>query len=96
MAFGRWGLQVLNGVLRLIGQYRPLLFFGVPGVVLVLAGLGWGVHVVRVYQRAQQLAIGYALISVLLFTLGGLSLFAGLILHSVRSMLLEMRHPTSR
>jgi glycosyltransferase involved in cell wall biosynthesis len=25
------GLMVLNGVLRLIGQYRPLVFFGVPG-----------------------------------------------------------------
>lgn len=86
------GLLVLNGVLRLIGQYRPLLFFGVPGALLVLVGLGWGVHVVRVYQRAQQLAIGYALMSVLLFILGGLSLFTGIILHSVRALLLEIVH----
>ncbi len=84
------GLLVLNGVLRLIGQYRPLLFFGVPGVLLAMAGLGWGIYVVRIYQRAQQLAIGYALISVLLFMVGGLSLFAGIILHSVRALLLDL------
>jgi glycosyltransferase involved in cell wall biosynthesis len=84
------GLLVLNGVLRLIGQYRPLLFFGVPGVVLAIVGLGWGIYVVRIYQQAQQLAIGYALISVLLFMLGSLSLFAGIILHSVRALLLDL------
>jgi glycosyltransferase involved in cell wall biosynthesis len=84
------GLRVLNGVLRLVGQYRPLLFFGVPGLVMLLVGLGWGVYVVEIYRRSQNLAVGYALISVLLFVLGSLSLFAGLILHSVRALLLEM------
>jgi glycosyltransferase involved in cell wall biosynthesis len=91
------GLLVLNGVLRLIGQYRPLLSFGLPGLVLALVGLGWGVYVVLIYQRAQQLAMGYALISVLLFMLGGLSLFTGIILHSVRALLLDLvRHSEDR
>jgi glycosyltransferase involved in cell wall biosynthesis len=85
------GLRVLNGVLRLVGQYRPLLFFGVPGLVLLLAGIGWGAYVVYLYQRAQMLAIGYALISVLLSMLGALGLFAGVILHSVRALLLDMK-----
>lgn len=84
------GLGVLNGLLRLVGQYRPLLFFGVPGLVLLLAGLGWGVYVVEIYRRSLSLAVGYALISVLLFVVGSLSLFAGIILHSVRGLLLEL------
>ena len=63
------GLTVLNGVLRLVGQYRPLLFFGVPGMVLLLVGLGWGAWVVKIYQSTQQLAVGYTLISVLLVIL---------------------------
>ncbi|MBM2827407.1 MAG: glycosyl transferase family 2 [Dehalococcoidia bacterium] len=33
------GLWVLDGILRLIGQYRPLLFFGVPGAILIIAGI---------------------------------------------------------
>jgi glycosyltransferase involved in cell wall biosynthesis len=90
------GLMVLNGVLRTVGQYRPLLFFGVPGVALLLAGLGWGWWVVRIYQQLRNLAVGYALISVLLTILGSLSLFSGVILHSVRSMLMELHQPGSR
>lgn len=85
------GLVVLNGVLRLVGQYRPLLFFGVPGLATLLAGILWGGHVVRIYQGTQELAIGYALISVLLMILGSLSLFTGVLLHSVRGLLLDVR-----
>jgi hypothetical protein len=84
------GLGVLNGVLRLVGQYRPLLFFGVPGMIVLLGGLAWGAWVVFIFRRSQTLAVGYALISVLLATLGTLSLFAGIILHSVRGLLLEL------
>ncbi|HUV89197.1 MAG TPA: glycosyltransferase family 2 protein [Anaerolineae bacterium] len=87
------GLLVLDGVLHLIGQYRPLLFFGVPGLVVLLAGIGWGGWVVLIYQRSQTLAIGYALISILLTIVGSLSLFAGIILHSVRGLLLELINP---
>lgn len=87
------GLMVLNGVLRLIGQYRPLLFFGLPGLVVLLAGIGWGGWVVIIYQRSQTLAVGYALISILLTIVGSLSLFSGLILHSVRGLLLELINP---
>ncbi|MBN1937684.1 MAG: glycosyltransferase family 2 protein [Anaerolineae bacterium] len=78
------GLLVLNGVLRLVGQHRPLLFFGVPGMVVLLLGVGWGGWVVQIYRTNDQLAVGYALVSVLFTILGSLSLFCGLLLHSIR------------
>lgn len=84
------GALVLNGIIQLIGQYRPLLFFGVPGMLLLVGGIAWGAWVVSIYQRTQMLAVGYALISVLLATLGSLSLFTGIILHSVRGLLLSL------
>ncbi len=87
------GLLVLNGILRLVGQYRPLLFFGMPGLVLLLVGLAWGGWVVHIYHSTQNLAIGYALISALLTIVGTLGLFAGLILHSVRGLLLDLVAP---
>ncbi len=86
-------LQVLNGVLRLIGQYRPLLFFGVPGMAILLLGLLGGAWVVSIYRNTQTLAVGYALMSVLLSIVGSLSLFAGIILHSIRGLLLELVRP---
>jgi glycosyltransferase involved in cell wall biosynthesis len=84
------GLSVLNGVLRLTGQYRPLLFFGLPGMLALLGGLGMGVVVVNIYSRIQQLAVGYAMISVLLTVTGMLGLATGIILHSVRGLLTDM------
>ena len=86
------GLLVLNGVLRLVGQYRPLLFFGIPGLIVLLVGLGWGVWVVELYRTRGGLAVGYAMISVLLTILGAVALTTGVILHSIRGLLLEFMH----
>jgi hypothetical protein len=81
--------QVINGVLRLAGQSRPLLFFGIPGVVMLLAGLGLGWGVVAIYTARKELAVGYALITVLLSILGTLSLFTGIMLHSIRGLFIQ-------
>jgi len=87
------GLNVIDGVMRLVGQTRPLLFMGVPGVFLLLAGLLIGVDVVSIYAASQKLAIGYALISVLCMIIGTMALFSGVMLHSVRALLISMRQP---
>ena len=55
--------------------------------------LGWGAWVVDIYRRFKTLAVGYTLISVLLAILGSLSLFAGIILHSMRALLLDIVRP---
>ena len=88
------GMMVLNGLVRLAGQYRPLLFFGVPGAILLAAGLVWGWVVVDIYSRKLQLAVGYAMISVLLTILGSLLLSTGFILHSMRGLLMDMGNYT--
>ena len=84
------GFIVLNGILRLIGQYRPLLFFGVTGVLMMAVGAAWGIKVVDIYSKTQDLAVGYALISVFLVIIGSISFSTGIILHSVRGLLLEL------
>ena len=84
------GLLVLNGIMRLAGQYRPLLFFGVSGMCLLLGGLLWAAWVVTIFRTSQQLAVGYALISVLLFIIGNIVLSTGIILHSIRGLLLNL------
>jgi glycosyltransferase involved in cell wall biosynthesis len=87
------GLEVVNGILQLIGQHRPLLFFGVPGLLALVSGLAWGAWVVDIYNRSQQLAVGYALIAVLLCIVGSVTLSTGIILHSLRGLLLELLGP---
>ncbi len=87
------GMIVLNGILRLVAQHRPLLFFAVPGVVILLIGLVLGGWVVYTYNLHQALAVGTALIVVLLVLVGVFLLFTGIVLHSLRVLLTELKDP---
>ncbi|MCB0002900.1 MAG: glycosyltransferase family 2 protein [Anaerolineae bacterium] len=82
------GMLVLNGLLRMVGQYRPLFFFGVGGLLIFLLSLMLGGYVVVVYQQTKTLAVGYAMITVLLGMVGIFTMFTGVILHSVRGLVL--------
>lgn len=84
------GLVVLDGILKFIGRRRPLVSFSIMGLLLLLTGLGWGFCVVEIYRRTLQLAVGYALICVMLIILGATSLSTGIILHSVRGLLADL------
>ncbi|MBN1680891.1 MAG: glycosyltransferase family 2 protein [Anaerolineae bacterium] len=86
------GFQVLNGIVTLVSQHRPLFFFGVAGVLILLSGLLLGVDVIDRYNRFQSLAIGRALISILLDIIGIQTLFTGIILHSLRAFLTQHRY----
>ena len=86
------GVQVVNAILRLVGQTRPLLFFGGSGVLTLTAGVALGLVVVNIFARTRTLAIGYGLVTVILCVLGALLFFAGILLHSIRSLLNELRH----
>jgi hypothetical protein len=83
------GMNVLAGIIRLVGQYRPLLYFGVPGLVSMGIGFGYGVRVVAIFRQTTQLAAGSAMISVMLVILGAVGLSTGVILHSIRGLLKE-------
>ena len=85
------GLQVVNGIVRLVSQHRPLFFFGAGGLSLLILGLIWGGYVVDIYARLHVLAVGYALISVLMTILGATALFTGLMLNAVINLLQDMK-----
>jgi glycosyltransferase involved in cell wall biosynthesis len=87
------GLTVLHGIMKMTGQYRPLFFFGVPGILLLLVGIAAGLWVVDIYRSSHELPIGYTVLSGLLTTVALLTLYTGIILHSVRGLLLTLVHP---
>jgi len=83
------GLIVLNGFLRQVGQHRPLLFFGGMGMLMMFAGLVWGVVVIDLFTQRHELAVGYALISIFLVIVGTIGCSTGIILQSIRAILLD-------
>lgn len=84
------GLHVLGGVLKLTGQYRPLMYFGLPGLCLFLGGVSWGLVVAERFSQTRQLAVGYALICVLLSVMGLMMTSTAFTLHSMRGLLIDL------
>ncbi len=85
------GLEVVHGILKLVGQIRPLLYFGMMGSGVSTIGAALGLYVIHIYGQTQQLAVGYALLTVMLMVLGMVLFFVGVVLHSMRGMVLELK-----
>lgn len=86
------GLQVLNGILHLMCNIRPLLFFGLTGTLCFLLGSALGIYIVSIYHQTGELAVGYGLLTVLLCIIGIVLLFAGVLLQAMRGMLQSLQH----
>jgi len=79
----RHGLGVIGSMIRYVETEHALITFGLPGLVLFVVGLAIGWNVVQSYSRTSQLAVGQALVTVLILVIGMLLGFTGLILHAV-------------
>jgi dolichol-phosphate mannosyltransferase len=77
------GLGVLISILKYFEVEHSLLFFGVPGLIMFVAGLALGTWVYFDFMANNVLALGNALITVILLVLGTLAGITGLILHAV-------------
>lgn len=76
------GFGVLNRIMVMISERRPLLFFGLFGGLFLVLGIAAGVIVIwSYYFSSRVLATGTALVSILLVTIGLLSVFTGVILN---------------
>jgi glycosyltransferase involved in cell wall biosynthesis len=79
----RHGLSVFTRILVMISEQRPLFFFGLGGLILVIAGLIFGIRVLNLYSEYQVLPTGNTLVSVVLIVVGMFSIFTGLILRAL-------------
>ena len=81
------GAGVLNSIMGIISRRIPLFFFGVPGVIMLAFGFWEGFRVIQGWNTYHDFWLGPALIAVLLCVVGALSVFTGLILHTMKSFL---------
>lgn len=90
--FFRDGLLILNTVLSLFRDYKPLTFFGSVGLLLILLSTAGGLAVLVEFYRGHTVARPVlGVITLLVFFCGSLSVAVGLVLHSIarRSQELE-------
>ncbi len=84
------GLRTIQDILRLARRHRPLLVFLSVGIASLLAGLGTGLWVIDRYAQLKVLPGGWALVAVTLVILGMLTIYAGMILHFLRELLIGL------
>src|ERR671932_2067777 len=85
------GLDVLNGILRLVSLRRPLLFFGLPGLLLVMLGVYLALDVVLTFDRVHVLLVGQLIFAVAFSIIGVLSLFTSVVLNALQGLRMELR-----
>ena len=82
----RHGVGVLTSTINMISERRPLLFFGVPGIILIAVGIYLGVWVIDVAQGGGGVPAGRAMIAILLILAGVFSTFTGIILNAISQL----------
>jgi len=87
----RHGFSVVNTLLKIVEERRPLLVFGSTGLGIVIVGLGLEIWVVDIFSRTQELALGTTLIGILMIIVGILAIFTGITLHAISNVLTKMQ-----
>ncbi len=85
------GLEVLVEVLRQIEFKKPLYFLTLPGIIMVLFGLGIGLFYIENWIKGGQLPFGPSLFIIFITLVGVFSVFTGIILHSISGLLNNLK-----
>lgn len=86
------GVGVLGKIIHSIAEGRPLLYIGLPGVVLIMIGFYFGLTLLRQYNRLEYFSLPYTMLAGFFIIVGLLGVFIGLVLNVI-SRLLREREP---
>ena len=85
------GFSVLSYIIWLIAERRPLLFIGVPGFILVIVGLMFGILTLQHYNQTQVFLVSYAMLTSIFLIIGVLGMFIGLMLNVLPNIIRRTR-----
>jgi glycosyltransferase involved in cell wall biosynthesis len=89
----RDGLLILNSILTLARDYKPLTFFGSIGLLLILLGLAPGMVVIVEFVKTGLVPrLPSAVLAVGLILAGLLTAVVGLVLHTIARRFQELDH----
>jgi glycosyltransferase involved in cell wall biosynthesis len=78
------GFEVLGNIVGLISQRRPLLFFCIPGAVLLIIGIIASLFTIIDYNVTRNIPVLPAMFSALCILIGIFSIFTGFILSAIQ------------
>ena len=80
------GSSVILSTLKYVAIERPLVFYGIPGIIFLLIGLTFGVWTIQIYSEEGQVITNIALVGVSGVIMGTILMLTATILYSIVSV----------
>jgi glycosyltransferase involved in cell wall biosynthesis len=80
------GISVLGRVISLVSVRRPLIFFCVPGAILLIIGMFAAFLTFDLFNTTRNISIDFAMITSSCVVIGITSMFTGFILNAIQSL----------
>lgn len=75
--------EVMKMLLEIIVIHHPLKYLGLPGIILIIAGIAVGIFVLTIFNETRYFSIPFTLISISVTMLGLLLLLMSVVLFSI-------------
>ena len=75
--------EVITSLIELIALKRPLSFLGIPGIILLIFGIGFGVFVISTFNETRYFSIPFTLVSLGCLITGLMLLMMSVILFGI-------------
>lgn len=79
----RHGLSVISSLVKLIVEERPLVFLGIPGIILLAIGILFGVWMLQIYATENYIVTNIALASIAFTLIGFFALSTAITLYAI-------------
>lgn len=86
------GVRVLFHILQDMELQRPLYYFTLPGIIIVIVGTSLTLIFLRDYLTGTSISMGPTIVAVMLTLFGTFMMFTGIILDSMSRMLIQNRN----
>ena len=80
------GSSVILSTLKYVAIERPLVFYGIPGVIFLLVGLAFGIWTIQIFSEEGQVITNIALVGVSGVIMGTILMLTATILYSIVSV----------
>jgi glycosyltransferase involved in cell wall biosynthesis len=84
-------LDVIASTIKFISVRHPLMYYGIPGAILLLIGMFFGLWTIQIYVQQKQLITNIALIAMAATILGLVLATTAIILFTIITLLREQK-----
>jgi len=85
------GTSVILSTIKFTSIHNPLKFYGIPGIIFLIIGLGFIAWTIQIYVTSQQIITNVSLIGIGCIVLGAVLLMSAVILFSVVTVVGEKK-----